>query len=129
MSTEIIIALVGVLSTVVSSFVTFLVTKKKYYAEVDGNLIQNMRDSLAFYQKLSDDNKERLEQALQRSQQLEDEVRELRSQVTQLTISICTDLSCQLRKRNIENARPLRNRPDEAAKKAQPRGEKGHTAQ
>jgi hypothetical protein len=33
---------------------------------------------LEFYQKLSDDNKQRLEEALKRSENLEDEVKELR---------------------------------------------------
>lgn len=39
MSTEIIIALIGVLSTIVSSAATFIFTKRKYNAEVDASVI------------------------------------------------------------------------------------------
>ena len=49
--------------------------------------------------KLSDDNKSRLDEALRRNDALEDEVRELRKQVSELMISVCADLSCELRKR------------------------------
>ena len=39
MSTEIIIALIGVFSTIVSSWTTWFLTRKKYNSEVDQNLI------------------------------------------------------------------------------------------
>nr|DAI45561.1 MAG TPA: voltage-gated potassium channel protein [Bacteriophage sp.] len=33
---------VGIFSTIASSWVTWFITRKKYYSEVDGNLIENM---------------------------------------------------------------------------------------
>ena len=39
MSTEIIIALIGVFSTIISSWTTWFLTRKKYNSEVDQNLI------------------------------------------------------------------------------------------
>lgn len=40
--TEIIIAIIGILSTVASSSITFMVTKRKYNAEVDHTMIDNL---------------------------------------------------------------------------------------
>lgn len=92
---------VGLFSTIVSSWITWFITRKKYYSEVDNNLINNMRESLDFYEKLSTDNRERLEEVLKRNTELEQEVGELRKQMFNLMSSICTDLTCQLRKRNL----------------------------
>jgi capsular polysaccharide biosynthesis protein len=39
---EIIIAIIGVLGTTLSGVLTFIFTKKKYRAEVDDTVIQNM---------------------------------------------------------------------------------------
>lgn len=94
---------VGVLSTIASSWITWFITRKKYYSEVDNNLIQNMQESLDFYRKLSDDNRTRLEEVLKRNEDLEEEVRELRTQLFSLMSSICTDLTCQIRRREFSN--------------------------
>ena len=91
---------VSLLTSIISSLATFLLTKRKYNSEVDNNLIKNMQDSLEFYRKLSDDNKERLDEQINRNDNLEKEVRELKSQLLTLMSSICIDLSCQFRKRN-----------------------------
>lgn len=82
---EIIIAIIGVIGTVVSGLVSWLQAKKKYSAEVDNAVIDNMQKSLEFYKQLSDDNKSRLEEVLERNSQLEEEVRNLRAQVLELT--------------------------------------------
>ena len=70
---EIIIAGIGLLSTIVSGWTSWFFARKKYNSEVDNNLIENMKESLDFYMKLSDDNKVRLEEALQRNNSLEEE--------------------------------------------------------
>ena len=88
---------VGVLTSTISSLVTWILAKKKYNAEVDNNVIQNMQQSLEFYKSLSDDNKERLTEVLQKNQKLEDDVSELRKQMLNLTMKICLDLSCKHR--------------------------------
>ena len=97
---------VGIFSTIVSSWITWFITRKKYYSEVDHNLIENMENSLEFYKKLSDDNRARLEEMAERNKTLEIEVQELRKQMLNLTMNICLDLTCanrvreQLKKRS-----------------------------
>lgn len=86
--------IIGVLTTVTSSWISWILARKKYNSEVDNNLIQNMQNSLIFYEKLSDDNKVRLEEVLKRNDDLDGEVRELRRQVFDMVHTICTDLSC-----------------------------------
>lgn len=90
---------IGILASIVSAWAGWFFARKKYNSEVDNNLIQNMQESLDFYKKLSDDNRQRLEGVLKRNEDLEDEVRELRTQLFSLMSSICTDLSCQIRRR------------------------------
>lgn len=92
---------VGLLTTIISSWTTWFFARRKYNSEVDSNLINNMKESLDFYEKLSTDNRERLEEVLKRNAGLEQEVGELRKQLFNLMSSICTDLTCQLRKRNL----------------------------
>ena len=92
---------IGLITTIVSSWTSWFFARKKYDSEVDSNLINNMKESLDFYEKLSTDNRERLEEVLRRNTELEQEVEELRKQMFNLMSSICTDLTCQLRKRNL----------------------------
>lgn len=99
MNSEIIIALIGIVTTITGSWASYFFTRKKYYSEVDSTVINNMKQSLEFYTKLSDDNKARLEEALKRNEQLDEEVRELRKQVNELMMSICYDLTCSTRQR------------------------------
>ena len=95
----IVTGVVGLITTVTSGWVSWLFAKKKYNAEVDTNLIENMQKSLDFYMKLSDDNKARLEEALKRNDVLEGEVRDLRKQMFELMNNICYDMTCELRSR------------------------------
>lgn len=92
---------IGLITTIVSGWTSWFFARKKYDSEVDSNLINNMRESLDFYEKLSTDNRERLEEALKRNAELEQEVKELRKQMFNLMSSICTDLTCQLRKKDL----------------------------
>ena len=102
MNTEIIIALIGIFSTVLSSWATWFFTRKKYNSEVDQNLIQNMKESLDFYKQLSDDNRSRLEEVLKRNDELENDVKNLRNQMFNLMSQICFELSCKLRQNGTE---------------------------
>lgn len=92
---------VGIITTVISGWTSWFFARRKYNSEVDNNLIENMQQSLEFYKKLSDDNKNRLDEVLKRNVELEQEIRDLRKQMFSLMHSICTDLTCQLRKRNL----------------------------
>lgn len=92
---------VGIITTVISGWASWFFARRKYNSEVDNNLIENMQQSLEFYKKLSDDNENRLDEVLKRNAELEQEIRDLRKQMFSLMNSICTDLTCQLRKRNL----------------------------
>lgn len=92
---------VGIITTVISGWTSWFFARRKYNSEVDNNLIENMQQSLEFYKKLSDDNENRLDEVLKRNAELEQEIRDLRNQMFSLMSSICTDLTCQLRKRNL----------------------------
>lgn len=92
---------VGIITTVISGWASWFFARRKYNSEVDNNLIENMQQSLEFYEKLSDDNKNRLDEVLKRNAELKREIGDLRKQMFSLMNSICTDLTCQLRKRNL----------------------------
>ena len=87
----------GIITTIVSGWTSWFFARKKYNCEVDSNLINNMIESLDFYEKLSTDNRERLEEVLKRNAELEEEVRELRKQVTAMISMICSDNTCRHR--------------------------------
>lgn len=97
---------IGLVSTIVSGWVSWIFARRKYNSEVDHNLIENMENSLEFYKKLSDDNRARLEEMAERNRFLEVEIQELRKQMLNLTMNICMDLTCanrvreQLKRRN-----------------------------
>lgn len=78
----------GIITTLLSGFSSWFFTKKKYNAEVDNNLINNMQDSLEFYKALADDNKQRLEEVLTENADLRKEVADLREQVSKLTSAL-----------------------------------------
>ena len=92
---------VGLVSTIVSGWVSWIFARKKYNTEVDSNVIKNMSDSLEFYKKLADDQKDRLDELTHRNRELENEVRELRKQVFTLMNSVCYNLECTLRQRGV----------------------------
>lgn len=111
----IVTGVVGLITTVTSSWFSWFLAKKKYNTEVDGALIANMQESLNFYTKLSDDNKARLDESLRRNDllekandqlrednvQLRQEVAQLREQVFTLMNNICYNLQCDVRQRTI----------------------------
>lgn len=78
----------GLLTTLISGFSGWFFTKRKYNAEVDNNLINNMQESLEFYKALADDNKRRLEEVLVENADLRKEVADLREQVLKLTSAL-----------------------------------------
>ena len=78
----------GFITTFLSGFTSWFFTKKKYNAEVDNNLINNMQESLEFYKALADDNKRRLEEVLNENADLRKEVADLREQVLKLTSAL-----------------------------------------
>lgn len=91
--------IIGLFTTIVSGWTSWIFARKKYNSEVDSQVIANMKESLDFYKQLSDDNKERLDQVLQQNKEilaqnaelieqnkrLQEEVEELKKQIKILT--------------------------------------------
>ena len=92
-----ILIITNILAPVITGFASWLMAKKKYYSEVDSTVIANMKESLEFYKQLSDDNRERLKEVLDKNDQLEKEISELKTQMLKLAMNICMDLTCKNR--------------------------------
>ena len=92
--------LVGLISSILTGWASWFITRKKYNAEVDQTLVQNMKSSLDFYKQLSDDNRDRLQEVLKRNDELEQEIKKLRDQVFIIMNQICLNSQCQIRVKN-----------------------------
>ena len=93
----IITGIVGLITTVSSAFVSWLFAKKKYNAEVDGTKIENMQKSLEFYINATENYKKQLDELMDRNTELSTMVVKLQTQLTDLSLNICYNLSCRLR--------------------------------
>jgi hypothetical protein len=96
-----VLIITNILAPIITGFASWLMAKKKYYSEVDSTVIANMKESLEFYKQLSDDNRERLKEVLDKNELLEKEISELKTQMLKLVTNICMDLTC--RNRVLEN--------------------------
>ena len=92
-----VLIITNILAPIITGFASWLMAKKKYYSEVDSTVIANMKESLEFYKQLSDDNRERLKEVLDKNDLLEKEISELKSQMLKLAMNICMDLTCKNR--------------------------------
>lgn len=104
MNTEIVTALIGILATGLSSVLTYVLTKRKYNAEVDRQVIDNLQHSLDFYIKLSEDTSNRLDEyhkdnmeLRKENEELRQKITELQTQVSYLKRNICFKESCKER--------------------------------
>lgn len=77
---ELIVGAIGLITTITSAWASWFFTRKKYSAEVDNSIIDGMQDSLKFYTSLSDDNKTRLNEMIERSSKIEEENKVLREE-------------------------------------------------
>lgn len=102
MDIEVIITgIIGIITTITGSWCSWFFTRKKYNTEVDATFIDNMVKSLNFYKELSESNKAELTEILKDREEQRHEIDSLKNQMMSLMNSICTDLTCQLRKRNM----------------------------
>lgn len=104
MSTEIIMALIGIASASISSFLTWIFNKKKQDAEVNHTVVEGMQNSLQFYEKLSEDTKARLQEALEDRQKLYQkleeqgrEIAEIKTEMLKILAKVCYNLECKYR--------------------------------
>lgn len=97
MTDYIITPLVSTLMSLITAVVTHILTKKKYHTEVDGRVIANMSESLAFYKSLCDDNKKRLDEVINKSNSMQSEIDRLRACITSMLRITCDINDCQYR--------------------------------
>lgn len=102
---EIITGGIGLITTAASAFLSWVFAKKKYYTEVDHNVIENLEKSLEFYEKLSTHNQEKLKELVEENKNLRKEISgvldenralrkeldEVRKQVQELTTNLYLD--------------------------------------
>lgn len=81
MTSTIITTIVGLICTLVSSVVTFMLTKRKYDIEVDANQIRNLSESFDIYKKVMQDTYNSQNEKIDRLQKENDD---LRRQIHQL---------------------------------------------
>ena len=96
----IITGIVGLSTTIISSLVTWLFSRKKYNAEVNHDEIDNMKESLKFYKELSESNQKILSEILVKSEELANsninlliEIQSLKAQVSMLLQIVNNELS------------------------------------
>lgn len=90
-------AIIGTISTIFSAYVSHVVTKRKYNAEVDNTQIHNMSDALTFYKDLCDDNRERLNVLSLTIKEQESEIKQIKLDMIKLRNQICITPNCKLR--------------------------------
>ena len=88
---------IGTVTTFCSAFFTFLFSKKKYNAEVDGTQISNMQASLDIYQDMVKDLGRKLDLYSKIVDKNKAEVMRLKSVVIKMIGKICTVESCKNR--------------------------------
>lgn len=105
MDNTILLALIGLGEAVVTSVVTFLLTRRKYKTEVkegeihnDGYKIENDEKKFDLYVKMINDNNLRIDELQEENRDLRRQVAEMRSVVFNMLSQICTDMVCQSRK-------------------------------
>lgn len=76
------------ITTIIGPIITWFLARKKNAAEVDSNIIENMKESLDFYKQLSDDTRRRLDDALKRNDELEQKINDLQKQVMTLSMMV-----------------------------------------
>lgn len=90
---------IGLLTTVSSAIISWMVARKKYNTEVDHNYIENIEKGLETYDSIISHNKSEIEYLMKENHELRQEIAELRKQVLNLTMNICMDLTCARRMR------------------------------
>lgn len=107
-----------VVSSAISSGISWAISKKKYQTEVHQNQIENMQRSLKFYEDLSTDTQERLGKILEENealrtenQAIKDELHEVKEMLSKMMDNVCINLACQIRNKgySVMTTRPKIN--------------------
>lgn len=105
MDNTILLALIGIFEMVLTSLVTFLLTRRKYKNEVkegeihnDGYKIDNDEKKFNLYIKMINENEKRIDRLQKENDNLSLQIAEMRSVVFGMLQQVCTDMMCQNRK-------------------------------
>ena len=79
---------VGIITTIVGSWSSWIFARKKYNAEVDSTKIENLAKIIDVQNEQIKNLQERLNNSLERNKQLETELIEVRKQVTDLMMKL-----------------------------------------
>lgn len=90
-------AIIGTLSTIMSAYLSHIITKRRYNAEVDNQQIRNMSDALIFYKDVCDDNRERLNVLYQSKKEQDEQIKQIQLDMLELRTQICKTPNCKLR--------------------------------
>ena len=89
---------VGLVTTVVSGWISWFFARKKYNTEVDSNEIENLKKSLEFYESIVKDNNKKLQFYIDLAEDNRIEVYRLKGVIHRLLNNSCLDNGCIKRK-------------------------------
>lgn len=97
MNEVLILIISNIFSPIITGYVTYRQTRKKYETEVNSDLIDNLTKSLNFYQAIVEDNQKKLQELLDKNNELETKIESLKKEVEMLYQFSCIKEDCQNR--------------------------------
>ena len=98
MNTEtIIVAIVGVITSALSSWFSWVLSKKKYNSEVKSSELDNLKKSLEFYESIVNDNNKKLTFYIKLAEDNRVEVYRLKGTIFNILNAACLDKGCSER--------------------------------
>ena len=98
MNTEtIIVAIVGVITSALSSWFSWVLSKKKYNSEVKSSELDNLKKSLEFYESIVNDNNKKLTFYIKLAEDNRVEVYRLKGTIFNILNAACLNKGCSER--------------------------------
>ena len=98
MNTEtIIVAIVGVITSALSSWFSWVLSKKKYNSEVKSSELDNLKKSLDFYESIVNDNNKKLTFYIKLAEDNRVEVYRLKGTIFNILNAACLNKGCSER--------------------------------
>ena len=98
MNTEtIIVAIVGVITSALSSWFSWVLSKKKYNSEVKSSELDNLKKSLEFYESIVNDNNKKLTFYIKMAEDNRVEVFRLKGTIFNILNAACLNKGCSER--------------------------------
>lgn len=97
MDGTLIASLIGVVTTFVSGFTSYLFARRKYNAEVDNQTVRNVADSLKVYKDIVADLEDKIDAYIEVAETNRVEVIRLKGIIHRMINKICTDGTCTSR--------------------------------